>query len=76
MTVADPSVNEVDEIIDEIDEILLSNGIAATQVNQVEVAEDIAKLIALFGLMFSSAAIVMAAVGRNRAAVHPLDERI
>ena len=63
MTGADPSVNEVDEIIDKIDEVLLSNGIAATQVNQVQVAEDIAKLIALFGLMFSSAAIVMAAVG-------------
>ena len=63
MTRADPSVDEVDEIIDEIDEVLLSNGIVATQVNQVAVAEVIAQLIAIFGLMFSSAAIVMAAVG-------------
>ena len=63
MTGADPSVDQVDEIIDEIDEILLSNGIAAAQVNQVEEAERIAKLIALFGLIFESAAIVMAAVG-------------
>ena len=63
MTGADPSVNEVDDIIDEIDEVLLSNGIAATQVNLVEVAEDLADLIALFGLIFQSAAIVMAAVG-------------
>jgi putative ABC transport system permease protein len=63
MTGADPSVDEVDDTIDEIDEVLLSNGIAATLVNQVKVAEDIAQLIALFGLIFSSAAIVMAAVG-------------
>ena len=56
MTGADPSV-------DQVDEILLSNGIAAAQVNQVEEAERIAKLIALFGLIFESAAIVMAAVG-------------
>ena len=63
MTWADPSVDEVDDIIDEIDEILLSNGIAAAQVNQVKVAEDFAKLIATFGLIFQSAAIVMAAVG-------------
>ena len=63
MTGADPSVNEVDGIIDEIDAILLSSGIAAAQVNQVEVAEDLARLIATFGLVFGSAAIVMAAVG-------------
>ena len=62
-TGADPSADEVDAIIDEIDKILLSNGIAAAQVNQVKFAEDIAKLIALFGLIFESAAIVMAAVG-------------
>ena len=60
---SDPTVEQVDEIIDEIDEVLLFNGIAATQLNQVEVAEDIAKLIALFGLVFEIAAIVMAVVG-------------
>ncbi len=60
---ADPTVKQVDDIIDEIDEVLLSNGIAATQVNQVEVEEEIAELIALIGLIFESAAIVMAAVG-------------
>ena len=63
MAGSDPTVEQVDEIIDEIDEVLLSNGIAATQINTVEVAEDIAKLIALFGLVFEIAAIVMAAVG-------------
>ena len=63
MTGADPSVDEVDDIIDEIDEVLLSNGIAAIQINTVEVAEELANLIALIGLIFESAAIVMAAVG-------------
>ena len=62
-TRADPSVNEVDDIIDEIDDILLSNGIAAAQANRVKTSEDIAQLIALFGLIFESAAIVMVAVG-------------
>ena len=60
---SDPTVEQVDDIIDEIDEVLLSNGIAAAQVNQVQVAEDIAQLIATFGVIFESAAIVMAAVG-------------
>ena len=60
---SDPTVEQVDDVIDEIDEVLLSNGIAAAQVNQVEEAERIAKLIALFGLVFESASIVMAAVG-------------
>ena len=63
ITGADPTVKQVDDIIDEIDEVLLSNRIAAAQVNLVELAEDFARLIALFGLIFESAAIVMAAVG-------------
>ena len=63
MTGADPSVDEVDDITDEIDEVLLSNGIASTQLNLVEFEEDIADQIAIFGLLFESAAIVMAAVG-------------
>ena len=63
ITGADPTVKQVDDIIDEIDEVLLSNGIAAAQVNLVELAEDFAQIIALFGLIFESAAIVMAAVG-------------
>ena len=59
----DPTVEQVDDVIDEIDEVLLSDGIAGTQVNVVEVEEDLADLIALFGLIFQTAAIVMAAVG-------------
>ena len=60
---ADPTVKQVDDIIDEIDEVLLSNRIAATQINLVEVAEDFAQIIAVFGLLFETAAIVMALVG-------------
>jgi putative ABC transport system permease protein len=63
MAASDPTVEQVDDIIDEIDEVLLSNGIAASQVNQVKVAEDLAQMITTFGMMFQSAAIVMAAVG-------------
>jgi putative ABC transport system permease protein len=63
ITESDPSVDQVDVIIDDIDQVLLSNGIAASQVNQVEAAEEIADLIATFGLTFESAAIVMAVVG-------------
>lgn len=39
ITGADPTVEQVDDIIDEIDEVLLSNRIAATQLNLVEIAE-------------------------------------
>ena len=60
---SEPTVEQVDDIIDKIDEVLLSNGIAAIQVNTVEVAEELANLIALIGWIFESAAIVMAAVG-------------
>ena len=63
ITGADPTVKQVDDIIDEIDKVLLTNRIAAVQVNLVEFAEELAQLIALFGLIFESAAIVMAAVG-------------
>ena len=60
---SDPTVEQVNDIIDEIDGVLLSNGIAATQVNLVEAEEDLADLIATFSLIFESAAIVMAIVG-------------
>ena len=63
MTGADPSVQKVDVIIDEIDEVLLSNGIAATHLNVVKLSKDIANLIATFGLLFQSASFVMAAGG-------------
>ena len=59
----DPTVAEVDEVIDELDEVLLADGIAASQVNQVKFAEDIAQMITMFGAIFQIAAIVMAVIG-------------
>ena len=63
MEKSDATVEQVDDIIDDIEKVLLSNGVSAVQVNQVKVAEDLAEMVAIFGLMFESAAIVMAAVG-------------
>ncbi len=63
MTDPDPTAAEVDEVIDELDEVLLSNGIAASQVNQVRFAQDIAQMITMFGAIFQIAAIVMAVIG-------------
>jgi putative ABC transport system permease protein len=59
----DPTVEAVDEVIDELDEVLLANGIAATQINQVKFAEEIAQLVTMFGSIFQIAAIVMAVIG-------------
>ena len=59
----DPTVAEVDDVIDKLDEVLLADGIAASQVNQVKFAEDIAQMITMFGSIFQIAAIVMAVIG-------------
>jgi putative ABC transport system permease protein len=59
----DPTVEAVDEVIDELDEVLLADGIAATQINQVKFAEEIAQLVTMFGSIFQIAAIVMAIIG-------------
>jgi putative ABC transport system permease protein len=59
----DPTVAEVDEVIDRIDDVLLADGIASSQVNQVKFAEDIAQMITMFGAIFQIAAIVMAIIG-------------
>jgi len=59
----DPTVAEVDDVIDKLDEVLLADGIAASQVNQVKFAKDIAQMITMFGSIFQIAAIVMAVIG-------------
>ena len=63
MTAPDPTIDEVDDIIDAIEEAFLSEGFTATFSNQVEVAEDAAEQVLTFGMMFGVAAVVMAAVG-------------
>jgi putative ABC transport system permease protein len=59
----DASVAAVDDVIDELDDALLQNGIAASETNQVEVSEQVAQMIAMFGAIFQIAAIVMAVIG-------------
>ena len=54
---------EVDEVISELDDVLLADGIASSQVNQVKFAEDIAQMITMFGSIFQIAAVVMAVIG-------------
>ena len=63
MTDRDPTADQVDDVIDSIEEALLSAGVLATYLNQVAIEEDIAEQIAIFGSLFQVAAIVMAAVG-------------
>jgi putative ABC transport system permease protein len=59
----DPTIAEVDEVIGELDDVLLADGIASSQVNQVKFADDIAQMITMFGAIFQVAAIVMAVIG-------------
>jgi hypothetical protein len=58
----DPTVAEVDDVIDKLDEVLLADGIAASQVNQVKFAADIAQTMRV-RLDLPIAAIVMAVIG-------------
>lgn len=58
-----PSISEVDDTIDAVEETILAQGITAEYVNQVKMAEDTAKQISTFGMLFSISALVMAAVG-------------
>jgi len=59
----DPTVPEVDQVIDRISETLLQARITATYTNEVSSAEKAAQQILAFGLILNIAAGVMAAVG-------------
>jgi putative ABC transport system permease protein len=63
LTEPDPTVDQVDDVIDAIEEALLSAGIAAAFRNQVKTEADLAQQVTMFGILFEIAAIVMAAVG-------------
>ena len=63
LTAEDSSVDEVHEVIYFIKEALTAQGVTATYNNEVESAEEAAEAAMTFGMMFSIAAIVMAAVG-------------
>lgn len=59
----DPSVEQVDAVIDQISEQMLAHGITTTFGNQVQDAEDAATSVMTFGMIFGLTASVMAAVG-------------
>jgi len=63
MKEVDPTVAEVDAVVDRISEALLAEGITATYTNEVDSAEQAAQQILAFGLILNIAAGVMAAVG-------------
>jgi len=60
---ANASAGEVDEVIDQIKEILLAEGIAAGFFNQKFFADFVSEMMLSFSGMFIAAALVMAAVG-------------
>jgi putative ABC transport system permease protein len=60
---ADPSVDQVEQVIDQISDVLLAEGIVARLSNQVQNAEDSANEVMTFGMVFGMTAAVMAAVG-------------
>jgi len=59
----DPSVDDVEVVMDHISAVLLAEGISANLSNQVEEAESNAENSMLFGMIFGMTAAVMAAVG-------------
>ncbi len=63
MSAENPSSDSVDEKIDEINEVLLANGITSGSTNWVAFAELITNIIVIFGVILSLAALLIAAVG-------------
>jgi putative ABC transport system permease protein len=60
---ADASAGEVDEVIDQIKEVFLAEGITAGFINQTFFSDFIAQMVMSFSGMFIAAALVTAAVG-------------
>jgi putative ABC transport system permease protein len=59
----DPTVDEAEEVMDQIAALLLTEGIPANLSSQVEDAENAANDVMIFGMVFGMTAAVMAAVG-------------
>jgi ABC-type antimicrobial peptide transport system permease subunit len=59
----DPTVDEAEEVMDQIAALLLAEGIPANLSSQVEDAENAAEQVMTFGVVFGMTAAVMAAVG-------------
>jgi ABC-type antimicrobial peptide transport system permease subunit len=59
----DPTAREVDDLIDQINTTLLDQGITASFVNMVEIADMASDAILSIGVILNLASLVMAAVG-------------
>jgi putative ABC transport system permease protein len=59
----DPSPREVDDVLDDVNVVLLDNGISATYTNWVQLNEDINQLVNMFGYILQAAAALIALVG-------------
>jgi putative ABC transport system permease protein len=59
----DPSAREVDELIEQINDTLVDNGITASFTNMVEISDMAADAILSVGIILNLASLVMAAVG-------------
>lgn len=58
-----PTADEVDEVIDQINEVLLQNGINANYINWIENADETSRFIGIFAVIMNIAAALIAAVG-------------
>jgi ABC-type antimicrobial peptide transport system permease subunit len=58
-----PSVSEVDEVMEDLDEVFLSEGIAVTNFNFVELVEMISEGFILFQVILQAVALLIALVG-------------
>jgi putative ABC transport system permease protein len=58
-----PSVTEVDEVMEDLDEVFLSEGIAVTNFNFVELVEMISEGFILFQVILQAVALLIALVG-------------
>jgi ABC-type antimicrobial peptide transport system permease subunit len=59
----DPSVREVDKLIEDINDTLVDEGITASYINITEIADQASKAILSIGVVLNIASAVMAAVG-------------
>lgn len=59
----DPSAREVDALIEQVNDTLVSNGITASFMNMVEISDMASDAILSIGIILNMASLVMAAVG-------------
>ncbi|HML20573.1 MAG TPA: FtsX-like permease family protein [Aggregatilinea sp.] len=60
---ADPTAREVDGLIENVNDLLVDNGITASYTNMVEIADQASDAILSIGIVLNMASFIMAAVG-------------